>query len=169
MNAHAAVRSRESVVALRGHGAEPKSASVFAHIGKMLAISLAIWTVAVIPALVFAYNAARDAGEHPALLRTVLYSLAAYWSFAVLSLPMYWLSGRLPLHERPRWKAIGAHIVAYPLYACVYSVSRALFFVLLGVGKSGFFAQFTGILLGGLFAYTWAYFLMVAGSHAIRY
>ena len=131
-----------------------------------------IWTVAAIPGVVQSYINANDAGEHGSLASLLLMSFSLYWTDAILSFPMYWLSGKFPLDRRPYWKSFLVHLVAFPLVVIAFGALRALMFAIIPPDRQydySFAAIMKRMFHNGLIGGAWAYFLMVSGAHAFRY
>lgn len=140
---------------------------------QVLFVSLFIFTLLAIPGVIQSYNAERLQNPHAAWgpsLRLVVFS---YWLDALFVVPVFFLSRRFPLHEKPYWRPLLLHAVLLFGWMVFFSATRSLVFRLLWIPATGsdmsFHAVLSRVLRMALVQWIWMYAMVALGVYAIQY
>jgi sensor histidine kinase YesM len=139
----------------------------------VLFISLFIFTLLAIPGVIQSYNAERLQNPHAALGPSLRLVIVSYWLDALFVLPVFFLSRKFPLHEKPYWRPLLLHAALLFGWMVFFSASRSLVFRLLWIPASGldmsFHAVLSRVLRMALMQWIWMYAMVALGVYAIQY
>jgi two-component system, LytTR family, sensor kinase len=133
-----------------------------------IAIAFAFWSLL---GLAFAsqfYFSSAQFGNPVSWPRALMYSLADWYVFAVLSLPVTWLAHRVPIERPHRSRAVALHIAASVVFSFTYMALRAA--IATWQSPSVTFVQsFQALLFKSWHFNLLVYWVIVAVRHAFDY
>lgn len=117
--------------------------------------AFAFWTLLGVAFASQFYFSSAQFGNPVSWSRALTYSLADWWTFAVLSVPAIWLAKRIPIEHPHRVRAAIVHVVASVVFSIAYMALRGV--IAVWQSPSASFAQSFNALLFK----TWHFNLLV--------
>ena len=138
---------------------------------QQLAVSHAVWITLLVVQLYQMYLNASAQGHLSTFADNARGQLGRYWSYAILTPVIYWLSTRYPFDRGRRLISIIAQVCGYVVIGAAYSYLRIWTLRLIGPPRPGltysylFAAMFKGLLSEQI----WMYVAVVLASHMVHY
>src|SRR4051812_12602455 len=140
-------------------------------LARALGASFLIWTAVSVFAMVATYQFSAADGKTPELSTVVLQPLLRYWVWAVLSIPLFYLTKRFPVTLRTLPQSLAIHVIVFPAAIMAAVIGRwslkFIGFPLPGFASVGAIAQAQFSM--GFISAIWTYVGVIAASHAIMY
>jgi two-component system LytT family sensor kinase len=141
------------------------------QIARQYAIAFAIWTVFGFVLIFQMHENAVAQGRPFTFIMSMMHPMVRYWTYALITPPIYWLCVKYRFQKGSIWKTVAAQLVGFVISSCVYAYLRTIeMYVLPSQYAQVSYILFLKAVFRGLISeQVWMYCGIMLASYAVHY